>query len=68
LEVFEPVPRRFCGHDGYDQTVEVNHMIRMLRRRLTRAFGYDHDTVRHLRPMAQDFAAAFGLGDNDRQP
>jgi hypothetical protein len=30
-------------------------------------YGYDHDTVRHLGPMAQDFAAAFGLGDNDRR-
>ena len=30
-------------------------------------YGYDHDSVRHLGPMAQDFAAAFGLGDNDRR-
>ena len=30
-------------------------------------YGYDHDTVRHMGPMAQDFAAAFGLGDNDRR-
>ena len=30
-------------------------------------YGYDHDTVRHLGPMAQDFAAAFGLGDDDRR-
>lgn len=30
-------------------------------------YGYDHDSVRHLGPMAQDFAAAFGLGDSDRR-
>ena len=30
-------------------------------------YGYDHDTVRHLGPMAQDFASAFGLGDDDRR-
>jgi len=30
-------------------------------------YGYDHESVRHLGPMAQDFAAAFGLGDNDRR-
>ena len=27
---------------------------------------FDDATVRHLGPMAQDFAAAFGLGDNDQ--
>lgn len=27
----------------------------------------DPQSVRHLGPMAQDFAAAFGLGDNERQ-
>ena len=29
-------------------------------------YGFDDDSVRHLGPMAQDFAAAFGLGDDDR--
>ena len=29
-------------------------------------YGFDDDGVRHLGPMAQDFAAAFGLGDDDR--
>jgi hypothetical protein len=29
-------------------------------------YGFDHDSVRHLGPMAQDFARAFGLGDDDR--
>jgi hypothetical protein len=28
-------------------------------------YGFDHHSVRHLGPMAQDFAAAFGLGDDD---
>ena len=31
------------------------------------SYGWDEPTVRHLGPMAQDFAAAFGLGDTDRQ-
>jgi hypothetical protein len=30
-------------------------------------YGFDHDSVRHLGPMAQDFATAFGLGSNDRR-
>ena len=30
-------------------------------------YGYDHVTVRHLGPMSQDFARAFGLGDDDRR-
>ncbi len=29
-------------------------------------YVFDDTTVRHLGPMAQDFAAAFGLGDNDK--
>ena len=28
-------------------------------------YGFDHPTVRHLGPMAQDFGAAFGLGSTD---
>ncbi len=31
------------------------------------SYGWDDATVRHLGPMAQDFAAAFGLGDTDRE-
>ena len=30
------------------------------------SYGFDDETVRHLGPMAQDFARAFGLGDTDR--
>ena len=30
-------------------------------------YGYDHRTVRHLGPMAQDFARAFGLGSDERR-
>ncbi len=30
-------------------------------------YGFDHRSVRHLGPMAQDFAAAFGLGYSDRK-
>lgn len=29
-------------------------------------YGFDDPTIRHLGPMSQDFAAAFGLGWNDR--
>ncbi|HET8992385.1 MULTISPECIES: tail fiber domain-containing protein [unclassified Rhodococcus (in: high G+C Gram-positive bacteria)] len=29
-------------------------------------YGFDHHSVRHLGPMAQDFAAAFGLGFSER--
>lgn len=30
------------------------------------SYGFDHPSVRHLGPMAQDFAATFGLGSSDR--
>ncbi|MGW0024254.1 hypothetical protein [Rhodococcus sp. NPDC003383] len=30
-------------------------------------YGFDHSSVRHLGPMAQDFAAAFGLGHSNRR-
>jgi hypothetical protein len=30
-------------------------------------YGFDDVSVRHLGPMAQDFAAAFGLGSSDRR-
>ncbi|MEV4556358.1 hypothetical protein AB0K51_05080 [Kitasatospora sp. NPDC049285] len=30
-------------------------------------YGFDHDSVRHMGPMAQDFARAFGLGHSDRE-
>ncbi len=30
-------------------------------------YGFDDASVRHLGPMAQDFAAAFGLGSSDRR-
>jgi hypothetical protein len=33
----------------------------------TWSYDFDHTSVRHLGPMAQDFAAAFGLGDTDRK-
>ncbi|WP_246097811.1 tail fiber domain-containing protein [Rhodococcus spelaei] len=29
-------------------------------------YRFDHDSVRHMGPMAQDFAATFGLGSSDR--
>ena len=30
-------------------------------------YGFEHESVRHMGPMAQDFAAAFGLGDTDKR-
>ena len=30
-------------------------------------YGFDHPSVRHMGPMAQDFAAAFGLGSSNRE-
>ncbi|MFD4368761.1 tail fiber domain-containing protein [Rhodococcus sp. NPDC058521] len=32
----------------------------------TWTYGFDHDSVRHLGPTAQDFARTFGLGDDPR--
>ncbi len=29
-------------------------------------YKWERDSIRHLGPMAQDFCAAFGLGDSDR--
>jgi hypothetical protein len=31
----------------------------------TWTYGWDDESVKHMGPMAQDFAAAFGLGDRD---
>lgn len=33
----------------------------------TWSYGFDHKSIRHLGPMAQDFAAIFGLGSNTRR-
>ncbi|MFF0817108.1 tail fiber domain-containing protein [Rhodococcus sp. NPDC003318] len=33
----------------------------------TWTYGFDHRSVRHLGPMAQDFATAFGLGSSNRR-
>lgn len=33
----------------------------------TWTYGFDHDSVRHIGPMAQDFAETFGLGSSDRR-
>lgn len=58
---------------GVAGAVEVPQSAAEILKRLnalpisTWTYGYDHDSVRHLGPMAQDFAAAFGLGDSDRR-
>lgn len=33
----------------------------------TWSYDFDHTSVKHMGPMAQDFAASFGLGDSTRQ-
>lgn len=33
----------------------------------TWSYGYDHPSVRHLGPTAQDFADTFGLGEDPRR-
>ena len=33
----------------------------------TWTYGFDHESVRHLGPMAQDFAETFGLGSQTRK-
>jgi hypothetical protein len=67
------VARKIRRQRGVAAGVEVPVSAEDILARLTRlpisvwTYGYDHDSVRHLGPMAQDFAAAFGLGDNDRR-
>lgn len=33
----------------------------------TWTYTFDHESVRHIGPMAQDFAATFGVGSSDRR-
>jgi len=48
-------------------TADGNEILRRVSELPVSLWSYEWDdpTVRHLGPMAQDFAAAFGLGDTD---
>ena len=48
---------------------EIEQLIQLLARLPVSTWRYEWEpeSVRHLGPMAQDFAAAFGLGSDDRR-
>ena len=56
-------------HTGVDvPTSAQDGLDRLTALRIsTWSYGFDHKSVRHLGPMAQDFAAIFGLGSNARR-
>ena len=64
--------RRLVPHRGLSERYEVPTDPDMILERLSSlpvsvwTYAWDHPTVRHLGPMSQDFAAAFGLGWNEK--
>ena len=60
--------RRIAPRRGLSERYEVPTEPDVILDRLARlpisvwTYGWDHPSVRHLGPMSQDFAAAFGLG------
>jgi hypothetical protein len=48
------------------ESVDSLAILAMVARLPIERWSYRGETVRHLGPMAQDFAAAFGLGADDR--
>lgn len=46
--------------------VDPHEVLRRVARLPIETWSYRGESVRHLGPMAQDFAAAFGLGADDR--
>ncbi len=64
--------RKIVRHRGLSERYEVPSDPNEIYRRLVNlpvslwTYGFDHPTVRHLGPMAQDFGAAFGLAWSDR--
>ncbi len=65
------IPRRRRGISeayGTEATDDVQEILRRLRTLPIKTWSYkfDHPTVLHLGPMAQDFADRFGLSDDDR--
>ena len=54
--------------DGSDEPVDGYEILEKLAALPISTWNYKSDppSVRHLGPMAQDFMAAFGLGDDDK--
>jgi hypothetical protein len=48
------------------ESVDSRAILARMTRLPIERWSYKGETVRHLGPMAQDFAAAFGLGTDDR--
>jgi hypothetical protein len=51
--------------EGFE-SVDARTVLAAVARLPIERWSYKGETVRHLGPMAQDFAAAFGLGADDR--
>ena len=51
--------------EGFE-AIDVRTVLALVARLPIERWSYKGETVRHLGPMAQDFAAAFGLGADDR--
>jgi hypothetical protein len=68
LRMLRPGKRRPGLSVGRDVTADPAKILERLRSLdiSTWSYKFDHPTVLHLGPMAQDFAEAFGLGDDDR--
>ena len=49
------------------ESVDPRALLARVTRLPIERWSYKGETVRHLGPMAQDFAAAFGLGADDRR-
>lgn len=67
--VFSRATRRRGVHtDAVVPTSAQDVLDRLTALRIsTWSYGFDHNSIRHLGPMAQDFAAIFGLGSNSRR-
>jgi len=67
--VFARAAYRRGVHTGVDVPTSAQDVLDRLAalRISTWSYGFDHKSVRHLGPMAQDFAAIFGLGSNTRR-
>jgi hypothetical protein len=48
------------------ESIDPREILAAVARLPIERWSYKGETVRHLGPMAQDFAAAFGLGADDR--
>ena len=55
-----------AGVEGKDVAVDPRTILAGVLTLPIERWSYQGETARHLGPMAQDFAAAFGLGQDDR--